>query len=184
MKLNLGCGAKMLPGYINVDRSGDADLQLDLEQLPWPWPDDSVAEIRMIHVLEHLGRDTAIFRGIIRELYRICRDGAVIHIVVPHPRHDCFLADPTHVRPVTEETFRLFSRRLNLENITRRSANSTLALDWGVDFEITGLRYHFDDRWQQRIADGLITGDDLFEAALDRWNVIEMLEFFLKVIKP
>ena len=36
-----------------------------------------------------------------KELYRISCDQANIHISVPHPRHDDFLADPTHVRPIT-----------------------------------------------------------------------------------
>ncbi|MBF0395018.1 MAG: hypothetical protein HQL38_20270, partial [Alphaproteobacteria bacterium] len=38
------------------------------------------------------------FRAVMRELYRICRDGASITVTVPHPRHDNFIGDPTHVK--------------------------------------------------------------------------------------
>jgi hypothetical protein len=184
MKLNMGCGSKLIAGYVNVDKTGNPDIRHDLEQFPWPWQDNSVTEVRMMHVLEHLGQDLATFRRIMQELYRICSDQAIIHIVVPHPRHDNFLSDPTHVRAVTEETIYLFSKRKNLEYRATGMSNSCLALDWDINFELDDIRYHFDERWQQRIANGQATSDELFEAALDHWNVISMLEMFLKVIKP
>ena len=100
MRLNLGCGGKKLAGWINVDKFETAatDLIFDMEVFPWPSPDDSVDEVLMAHVLEHLGAQTSVYLGIIKELYRVCRDGAKIKIAVPHPRHDNFLSDPTHAR--------------------------------------------------------------------------------------
>src|SRR5438128_1961143 len=94
LRLNLGSGQNPKPGYINVDKSGSPDLKWDLEQFPWPWEDSSVDEIQLIRVLEHLGESTATFFKIIQELYRVCKNGAIIDIAVPHPRHDDFLGDP------------------------------------------------------------------------------------------
>ena len=55
LRLNLGCGAKHLEGYINVDKFGNPDVRLDLETFPWPWEDNSAIAIELRHVLEHLG---------------------------------------------------------------------------------------------------------------------------------
>src|ERR1051325_5898267 len=101
MKLNLGCGSKALEGFVNVDkyRTDATDLVLDLETTPWPWPSDCAEEVRFIHSLEHMGHDTEVCLGIMRELYRVCADGAKIVIHAPHPRCDDYLGDPTHVRP-------------------------------------------------------------------------------------
>ena len=124
LRLNLGCGLRLIDGYVNVDRFGEPDLQHDLEVFPWPWPDDSVDEVVLQHVLEHLGRDTDVYLGIMKELYRVCRDGATIRITVPHHRHEYFYHDPTHVRAVTSEGMRLFSQRNNREWAAQGIANA------------------------------------------------------------
>jgi hypothetical protein len=86
--------------HLNVDKFGAPDLRFDLETFPYPWDDNSVAQIEMHHVLEHLGQQTEIYLKIIQELYRICQPGAKLHITVPHHRSDRFFHDPTHVRVI------------------------------------------------------------------------------------
>ena len=115
MKLNLGCGNKKLEGYVNIDSDPlcAPDRVLDLRSMPWPFDESSVSEIVMSHVLEHLGQTTEEFRKVIQEIYRILAPDGRLKVVVPHAAHDAFPADPTHVRPIALETFRLLSKKVN-----------------------------------------------------------------------
>ena len=150
MKLNLGCGQNRLEGYINTDREPvvEPDLVMDLEEFPWPFEDDSVDAVVANHVLEHVGAAPEVFIGIMQELYRVCRGGATIHIAVPHPRHDFFFDDPTHVRAITPMTLALFSRKNCLDWKARGCANSPLALYAGVDFELRDMKVTVADKYK------------------------------------
>ncbi len=183
LKLNLGCGQNRLDGYLNVDKYGEADLRCDLESFPWPWPDDSVSEIQLIHVLEHLGAASDTFIGVMKELYRVCEPGGMIHIAVPHPRHDNFISDPTHVRPVVPMTLQLFSRRNNLLWQEMGAANSPLALYHGVDFEVVDTTYVLEEPYAGDVQSGKLAPESL-EALLRQYNnVASEIRFKLKVIK-
>lgn len=183
LKLNLGSGHSPQPGYVNVDKFGDPDLKWDLEVFPWPWPDNSVSEILMSHVLEHLGATAGAFIEIMKELYRICEAGARIHIAVPHPRHDNFIGDPTHVRPVTPKMLQLFSRRENLRWKGSDSANTPLALYHGVDFEIADLQYVLDEPYASELRDGKLKPEDLDGLLRKYNNVASEIRLVLDVVK-
>ncbi|MBF0186463.1 MAG: hypothetical protein HQL50_00900 [Magnetococcales bacterium] len=184
MKLNLGCGNHHLNGYLNVDKVGRADTLCDLESLPWPWENNSVQEIVMRHVLEHLGQKSDTFLGIMQEIYRVCRDGAVITITVPHPRSDSFLDDPTHVRPITVNGMALFSKAKNLEWAERGAANTPLGLILDVDFELTDSRFNLDEPWLSKLQQGVLTTEQIFEAERHQFNVVHEIEIVLTVRKP
>lgn len=183
LRLNLGCGARRLAGYVNVDKFGEPDLRHDLEAFPWPWDNDSVEEIVLIHVLEHLGQDPRVYLKIMQEMYRIGRAGARIMIVVPHFRHDFFYDDPTHVRAVTPLGLQLFSQRLNREWIAAGASNSPLGLYLGVNFELTRTNYRPSSHWF-RLHPGPDVDLDLLlhESALHN-NLIEQIEMMLEVVK-
>ena len=185
MRLNLGCGSRKQDGWTNVDRfpGCNPDQVVDLEVLPWPWPDNSVREVQMIHVLEHLGQTPERFLGIIQELYRVCRHDARVYIVVPHPRHDSYLTDPTHVRPITADGMAMFSQSRNLRQQATGAANSPLGLMLGVDFETEKAEHHLDPRWQKRLASGQCSRAEIEEAVEDFNNVVESIHIHLKAVK-
>jgi hypothetical protein len=183
MKLNLGCGQHRLAGYVNVDKYGSPDLRHDLEVFPWPWRDGSIEEALLQHVLEHLGQTPDVFIGVMKELYRVCMPGALVRIVVPHPRHDSFLGDPTHVRPISADVLGLFSKRLILECQKSGGANTPLALYHGVDFEILENVYVLEDKYRAARAAGELDQSALDELISERNNVVREIHLTLQAVK-
>lgn len=184
MKLNLGCGHERLAGFVGVDKYGDPELRCDLEQFPWPWETSSVDEVRLHHVLEHLGQSTEAYLYILRELYRVCRADALVTITVPHPRHDDYLADPTHVRPILAESFQLLSRARCLDWQRRGVSNTPLALHLDVDFEIERCDVTLDPRWAQALQSGSMRAAEIEVMAQQMNNVIKQTTVVLRVRKP
>jgi len=183
VKLNLGSGENRKEGYINVDKYGNPDVKHDLEVFPWPWQDNTVQEVRLCHVLEHLGQESETFLEIVKELYRVCAPNAKIDITVPHPRHDYFLGDPTHVRPIIPETLSLFSKRLNREWAAAGDSNSQLGLYLDVDFELVSAQYIPDAAWEGELKHGIGPDSPIYLATKQYKNVIKEIKILLRVVK-
>ncbi len=82
MKLNLGCGDKPRPGYVNVDACGTPDVVCDLSRFPWPWDDASAEEVLAEHFLEHVED----FEATMTEIHRVLGPGGILRFTVPHFR--------------------------------------------------------------------------------------------------
>ncbi len=142
-KYNLGCGTDKREGYVNVDKYEvfNPDKIIDLEKFPWDIKDNSASEIILNHVLEHIGETTNCFFHIMKELYRVSKPLAKIHINVPHPYSYNFIIDPTHVRKITEETLFMFSKKYCNEITEEKNSTTKLAYICNVDFDITEVHY-------------------------------------------
>jgi hypothetical protein len=184
LRLNLGCGMNRLDGYVNVDRHGEPDLRHDLEVVPWPWLDDSVSEVLLTHVLEHLGRDPTRYLEIMKELYRICQDGATIRIVVPHHRHEYFFNDPTHVRAVTAEGMNLFSQRLNRKWIAQGFSHSPLGIYLGIDFEVIDVKLKPSELWRRLNPQRPVDTTALLQQSALHNNLVEEVQMTVQAFKP
>ena len=185
MRLNLGCGYNKREGFVNVDSSPHCapDLIHDLEEFPWPWADSSIDEILMVHVLAHLAATKEVYFSVFRELYRICRHDARITIVVPHPRHDDFLHDATHVRAVTLEGLSMFSRKNCEEWIAAGRANTPLAFIAGVDFDMVESEVVLDEPWKRKYDLKAISRAELLVAIKQHNNVVKENRAVLRVVK-
>ena len=118
-KLNMGCGFKKLNDHWNVDVESkcNPDEVLDFEVTPWPYEDNFFDKINADNILEHLGQDPKVFTNIVKEMYRVSKDGAEWFINVPHHRCDLFWDDYTHVRVLSAKTFKMFDQKVNFESI-------------------------------------------------------------------
>jgi len=81
-KLNLGSGVDYKEGFINIDFHShiDVDVIHDLNEIPYPFEDNSLEHINAYHILEHLDKPF----WVMKELHRILKPGGVLHIKVPH----------------------------------------------------------------------------------------------------
>ena len=85
-KLNLGCGDKILPGYVNVDvaasrRGLKPDVLCDLHKLT-SFEDNTVDEILSVHVVEHFWRWEVV--DVLREWVRVLKPGGVMILECPN----------------------------------------------------------------------------------------------------
>ena len=146
MKLNLGSGGRKLEGYVNVDKQPEEtpDIVCDIGQDPWPFEDSSVEAAVASHIMEHL--TTPQLFHFMRELYRVCKHDAEIEITLPHPRHDIFLADPTHQQAILPATLLMFSKG-QLEALKLEGKQLTPFWKYlGVDFRLEPLvKYRFSE---------------------------------------
>ena len=145
LKLNLGCGSRRIEGYVNVDKEPlvKPDVVADLGVgEPWPWADSAVDEVLAEHILEHLHVDQ--FMWFMRELHRVCKPGAKVNILLPHPRHDIFLNDPTHVLPLMPASFIGFSKKHTAWLEKNGTHITPLWEHLGVDFDLGNTQYWFD----------------------------------------
>lgn len=80
MKLNLGCGPKMLPGYVNVDLYAAApDVRADVRALPFA--DGEADEAILYHCIEHVDRTEGLIA--LSEIHRVLRPGGTLAVETP-----------------------------------------------------------------------------------------------------
>lgn len=85
MKLNLGCGGKLLEGFVNVDLPGNwsskkPDIEADISK-PLPFDDESADEVHSYHVIEHLYRWQV--EEILADWVRVLKPGGLMVVECP-----------------------------------------------------------------------------------------------------
>lgn len=185
IKLNLGCGHNKMQGFINVDASAacNPDLVYDLEKTPWPWEANSVSEVVFFHALEHIGPRSQDFFMLMQELYRVCCHDALVKITVPHPRHDNFVDDPTHVRIITPRVMSLFSRANCDLWKSQGASNTPMAHYLDVDFQTIHAEVKLDEPYATALANGQIQKTEAATLLRERNNVGLEYIIHLQVIK-
>lgn len=79
VKLHVGCGEKIWPGFVNIDAHGEPDVVSDCRKLPFD--DDHADEIHSIHFVEHVPRlDLA---NMLVDWHRVLKPGGKLAVEVP-----------------------------------------------------------------------------------------------------
>lgn len=110
IKLDIGCGASKHPSFVGIDMQAlpGVDIVHDLEDTPWPLPDECVLQAISSHVLEHINPAKGKFIDVMNEVWRVCKPGAQFAFVVPYAGNQLYWQDPTHCNGITEATIYYF----------------------------------------------------------------------------
>jgi predicted SAM-dependent methyltransferase len=106
LKLNIGCGANIAAGWINIDLDGPPEVFRWDCRRGMPFDNESVDSIFAEHVFEHLDPVTGL--KFLAECDRCLRSGGVVRIVVPDAGrylrlYQCDWSAFAPLRPLVEE---------------------------------------------------------------------------------
>jgi predicted SAM-dependent methyltransferase len=172
MKINLGCGNQKEEGFVNLDMdpSVNPDIVYDIQDI-LPFDDGTVSEVRAYHIFEHIGDK---FFDLMCEIYRVCCNGAIVDVRVPHHRHDYFFGDPSHVRPITIENMKRFSKNMDSD---LQSFGTLLDIDFEMVWHHYVLEPYFEEQFRT------LSEDQCNMMARIYNNVIQEIHFRMRVNK-
>lgn len=179
LKVDFGCGASKKPGFFGVDilNIEGVDKVHNLTSYPYPFEDNSVDEIWMDNVLEHLANPMRV----VEELWRISKNGTKITIAVPYFRSHYAFIDPTHVNFFGVNWFNYFDPR---HDFCKKMQYSK------VTFHVDN--FVFDREWKETKSAGLFHRLLMnfaqkyplqYEEKLSHILPLNSLTFYLTVIK-
>lgn len=107
-RLHLGCGTRVWPGWINVDRhpSGPDVLRCNIAKEMLPLGNASVDYVFSEDVLEHLPPERRVF--VMNEINRVLVPGGVMEHYVPNAGSRNDYGSPTHLSHWNRQTFEHF----------------------------------------------------------------------------
>lgn len=125
------------------------DVLHDLDEFPWPIPDEEYAEVHAYEVLEHLGRqgDWRRFFADFNEIARILIPRGRLFASTPAPvqyggQNDWVWDDPGHTRLITERT--LYFLQMRDPQPPASDYRTVIRYFWDMEFHaILGARYFF-----------------------------------------
>jgi SAM-dependent methyltransferase len=178
--LDLGCGARKVPGAFGIDiaRLPGVDLVHDLEAVPYPLPESCADAIHLNHVLEHLENPLPI----LEEAWRIARPHGGVFIRTPHYSGMYAWIDPTHRRTFSARSFHYFGEN-NYSFYTRaRFRVVHVRLQYFADEHVWSWPYRAWGRAVQWVLDRHPTFGERFLCYLV--GGIDELRVTLEAVKP
>jgi len=99
-KLNFGCGNDIRKDWTNVDsqKRKRVDFSFDFVKDKYPFKDSEFDYVLLDNVLEHLPNP----QEIMKKIWRICKEEAIVEIIVPYYNSYWAHSDPTHVNYFNE----------------------------------------------------------------------------------
>ncbi|MFH1308565.1 MAG: methyltransferase domain-containing protein [Patescibacteria group bacterium] len=95
---------------IDIQPKTKPDLIWDLRKMPWPIADNQFDIVYAENIIEHLP-DTC---GVMNEIWRVCKDKAIVKIIVPHYTGFTSWSCPEHYKTFTSITFDYFNKQFDV----------------------------------------------------------------------
>lgn len=122
INLDLGCGTNLQPHCVGMDRRAGPDvIRHDLEEFPWPLPDECATWVHASHILEHI-KPWKFFASdggpcVMGEIWRVLLPDGQLTVAAPYGVSHAFVQDPTHCNPLNESTFTYLDPRFPLYQV-------------------------------------------------------------------
>ena len=156
-RLDIACGQQLQTGWMGLDIAdgliapdGAKYIHHDVLSFPWPIENNSIYEARCSHFVEHiphqLDGSSKTRNGLVlfmEELYRVMMPQGIVTIMAPYYSSQRAWQDPTHVRGITENTFKYFDKQW-LESLGMGH--------YGIntDFEVLTTKMILDPEYESR----------------------------------
>lgn len=110
VKIDLGGGYNPQAGFLSMDIQGrpGVDVVHDWNKYPWPFPSNCATIVMASHVAEHVNPADFGFIKWMNEIWRVLKYDGQLIITVPYAGSPGYWADPTHINPCTQHTWRYF----------------------------------------------------------------------------
>jgi SAM-dependent methyltransferase len=107
MKINLGCGDRLMAGWTNVDLypSHPSVVLADLNNR-LPFDNECAEEVLLDNVIEHVSSVTHV----IQEIHRVLKPQGKLRIITPHYSSPASWRDPTHTHHFSYFSFDYFTK--------------------------------------------------------------------------
>ena len=155
-RLDIACGQQLQTGWMGLDIAevkapdGAKMISHDVLSFPWPIESNSIYEARCSHFVEHiphqLDGSSKTRNGLVlfmEEVYRVMMPLGIVTIMCPYYSSQRAWQDPTHIRGITENTFKYFDKKW-LESLGMGH------YDIKADFEVLTTKMILDPEYESR----------------------------------
>jgi len=111
IRLDIACGAsKQGPDWVGIDIQPlkGVDVVHNLEEYPWPLPNECVSVAVASHYIEHINPANFGVINFFNEVWRVLKYDGELGIITPYAGSYGFWQDPTHLKGYNEASFYYF----------------------------------------------------------------------------
>ena len=122
---------------LDIDTDSDPDVVHNLDRIPWPFENNTFAEVHAYEVLEHLGQQGNFrsFFDTFYEVWRILRPNGFLYATVPMWNSMWAWGDPGHTRVINLGSL-VFLNQKAYQDQVGKTAMTDYRNYWKGNFEI------------------------------------------------